>query len=442
MEQQQLKRLLGRGFSIAACIGVIIGLGILRTPGEIARSVQDPWVYMALWLGGGLFVLMSVLVVAELISITPRSGGPYAMIANAYGPYPGFLIGWTDWLSLCASSALKAVVLMEYAALLLPELKPFLVAGALAISSLFALIQLGGLRLGGAIHQFAAAVFALILLSVTVALLLGRGGAGSEPVISGAAGGWAGYGIVAAAIVFTYDGWVSASYFSAEIEGGGRAAAIGSIKAVLIVIALYLLLNGALVFSVPLAALDGHDFALAGALEYLFGAGAGTFIVLAALFILLAHQNIHYMTASRALYALSVDDLGSRQATRVSKRGTPTGAVVFTWLMMVALILAGGFEFLLNMAAVLFIGMYLALMVGVLRLRRIRPALERPFRAWGYPFIPWLCILGWAGIAAFVGLMDPQSLLCSLLLVALSVPAYLWLRSRRGGQPLQKPLSP
>ena len=70
MAQQQLKRLLGKGFSIAVCVGLIIGLGILRTPGEIAATVSNPWVYMLLWVAGGVFVLLSVLTVAELFAVT------------------------------------------------------------------------------------------------------------------------------------------------------------------------------------------------------------------------------------------------------------------------------------------------------------------------------------------------------------------------------------
>jgi APA family basic amino acid/polyamine antiporter len=435
--QHQLKRLLGKSFSIAACVGTIIGLGILRTPGEIARVVQDPWLYMALWTGGGAFVLLSTMVVAELIALTPRSGGPYALIANAFGPYPGFLLGWTDWLGNCAAAALKAVVLMEYAALLVPELRPFIIVGALLINGAFALLQMGGVRLGGRIFQVAAAVFVLILLSVSVSLLFGN----PEPLptsqvasnIIHTAPTWAHYGIVVAAIVFTYDGWVGASYYSGEVVGGARSAAIGSIKGVLIVIALYLLLNGLLAVNVPLAVLDGQELALAGALDYLYGAGAGTFIILAALVILLAHQNVQYMGASRALYALSMDGLGSRRATGVSQRGTPTGAVLTSWGLMALLILAGGFEFLLNMATLLFIAGYVAMVLGVFRMRRKAPGLERPYRAWGFPLTGVFCGVGWIAIAAFVGLMDLQSAAYSLALTALSVPLFLLLRSRRRG---------
>ena len=112
MAADTLQRLLGKSFSIAACVGLVIGLGILRTPGEIATTISEPLPYMALWIACGLFVMLSLLVVAELIAMTPRSGGIYAMVAHAYGPYPGFLIGWTDWVASCASIALKAVVLL------------------------------------------------------------------------------------------------------------------------------------------------------------------------------------------------------------------------------------------------------------------------------------------------------------------------------------------
>ena len=75
-------------------VGGIIGLGILRGPGEIANVISDPSGYLALWLLGGLFVLLSTAVSAELVGMTPRSGGFYSLVRRAYGPYPGFVIGW------------------------------------------------------------------------------------------------------------------------------------------------------------------------------------------------------------------------------------------------------------------------------------------------------------------------------------------------------------
>ncbi|MDH3553162.1 MAG: APC family permease, partial [Gammaproteobacteria bacterium] len=407
MATDNLQRLLGKGFSIAACVGLVIGLGILRTPGEIATTVSNPIPYMALWIGCGAFVMISLLVVAELIAMTPRSGGIYAMVAHAYGPYPGFLIGWTDWIASCATIALKAVVLLEYFSLLVPEMAPFQTVGALIVTSSFAFLQLGGVRLGAGIQAVASTGIGLIVIALALALFYGflaNGGAIDAPpnTVRVGSAGIAAYGLVVAAVVFTYDGWYAASYFSGEVKSGGRAVAIGSLQGALIIFALYVLLNLALVLSVPLAALVGHDIALAGALDLLFGSGAGTVIIIAAVFILMAHQNLQYMIASRILYSLSADGLGSRRATSVNDRGTPAGATILTWATTCVLILVGQFEFLLNLVAILFMAMYVSLVVGVFRLRRQEPDAERPFRAWGFPATGVVCALGWTAVATFV----------------------------------------
>ena len=91
--------------------------------------------YVGLWLLGGVFALMSVSVIAELVGITPRSGGVYVLIKRAFGPYPGFLIGWTDWLSFAATLALKATVLVEYMALLMPAIGGWQTPMAVMITS-------------------------------------------------------------------------------------------------------------------------------------------------------------------------------------------------------------------------------------------------------------------------------------------------------------------
>ena len=436
MAGESLQRLLGKGFSIAACVGLVIGLGILRTPGEIATTINDPVPYMALWICCGVFVFLSLLVVAELIAMTPRSGGIYALVAHAYGPYPGFLIGWTDWVSSCASMALKAVVLLEYVVLLQPDLAPYRTVIAVIVSTCFGVLQLGGVKVGAGIQQFASTVIGLIMVGLAVALFFAffkNGGAVDVPDVKAPAGppGIAAFGLVVASVVFTYDGWYAASYFSEEVKSGGRGVAIGSLQAALIVFALYVLLNLAIVLSVPLAALVGHDLALAGALDLAYGAGAGTIVVLAAIFILLAHQNLQYMVASRILFSLSSDGLGTRRASSVSDKGTPTGATILTWVLTSALIIAGQFELLLSLVTIFFMAMYVGLVIGVFKLRRQEPHAERPFRAWGFPATGVICALGWTAVALFVAATNPDSAISGAILTAISVPVYLLLKRRR-----------
>jgi APA family basic amino acid/polyamine antiporter len=433
MAQQQLKRLLGKGFSIAVCVGLIIGLGILRTPGEIAATISDPWIYMSLWVAGGVFVLLSVSTVAELFAITPKSGGIYQLVRHSYGPYPGFLIGWVDWMSSCGSTALKSVVVIEYAALLMPELTPFITPLALVLNTLFAVLQLGGIKLGAAIQETASVIFGMIMLSIGVALYYayftsGTAVADSAAIAGATTANAARYGLVVAAVIYTYDGWFAATSFGGEMKEGGRATAIGSIRGVMIVIGVYLFLNIAVVLAVPLSALAGHNLALSGAIELIFGENAATLIIVAALFILMSHHNTQYMIASRTIYALSVDGLGSDHATKVSERGTPTGALLISWLAMSALILVGGFAFLLSLTTFMFLVTYLATLVGVFRLRRKEPDIERPYRAWGYPVVGVVCIVVWTVMAAFIGYMEPKSVLFAFALALISAPAYWGLK--------------
>jgi basic amino acid/polyamine antiporter, APA family len=236
------------------------------------------------------------------------------------------------------------------------------------------------------------------------------------------------YGLVVAAVIFTYDGWFAATNFSGEMKEGGRATAIGSIRGVLIVIGVYLLLNLALVLAVPLSALAGHELALSGAIDIVYGGSAVTLIIIAALFILASHHNTQYMIASRILYALSVDGLATNRATGVSDKGTPTGALLFTWLAMSLLILVGGFAFLLSLTTFLLMVSYFATLIGVFRLRRKEPAIERPYRAWGYPWVGVFCIAVWAILAAFIGFMEPKSVLFAIGLALVSAPVYWWLK--------------
>ncbi len=132
------RRTLSGGFTLAVTIGGIIGLGILRTPGEVAAVVPDPLMFVSLWLLGGLFILLTTVVAAELVGMTPRSGGSYALVRRAYGPFPGFVIGWVDWLSFVGDIALKAVVVTEFATLLIPATAQWQTPLAIMVSSVFA----------------------------------------------------------------------------------------------------------------------------------------------------------------------------------------------------------------------------------------------------------------------------------------------------------------
>ncbi len=434
MARNQLQRVLGRGFSMAACVGAVIGLGIMRTPGEIAETVSDPWLYMGMWTFGGLFVLMSLLFVGELIGLTPRSGGTYQLIKRAFGRYPGFVIGWADWMSYTSTMALKAVVAAAYLAMLVPSLVAHETVLAIAITSFFAALQLIGTKGSARIQEAASTIIGLIVAGIAIALLCGTITASADVAVivsrplDTSTAAWA---LVASSIIFTYDGWFAATYTSGEVRSGGRGVVQGSIRGFLVIFALYLLLNLALVLSAPLEAIRGNDLALAKALELHFGEAAGMFLIGAAVFFLLAHQNLNYMFTSRVLYALSTDGLGSKQATHVTEKGAPIGGVVISWAVVVGLILIGGWEFLLNLTVTLALVSYVACILGVFWLRRKEPDTERPHRAWGFPFVGWVIAIGWTGMSVFVAVGSPESAIFAMAAILVAFPVYQLLRRVR-----------
>jgi len=430
MTQQDLARTLPSRFVLAVVVGGVIGLGILRGPGEIAAVVTDPYLYLALWLLGGLFVLLSTAVVAELLSVTPRSGGAYTLVRRAYGPYAGFVIGWADWLSFAADLALKAVVIIEFVAVLFPEAAEWRTQLAIVVTTVFAAIQLRGIRLGALIQESATALIGLVIVVLSLALFFVEAPPASTTELVPNNNALSDWSLVTATIIFTYDGWLYASYFSAEIKGGAGAAARSCIKGMVVVIALYMLLNTALVRSTDLAALAGSDLAMARALELANYPAASSLVVIAAILILLSHQNLEYMGGPRILHALATDGLATRQAQKIGKGGNPVAAVVITWLVSVVLILVGGFNFLLLLCVFFFVPLYLAMIIGVLILRKREPDAERPYRAWGHPYSTFVCLTGWAIVTVFQAYVERETALYAVAMLAVSWPVYRYLARR------------
>jgi APA family basic amino acid/polyamine antiporter len=420
---------LPRRFVIVVTVGGVIGLGILRAPGEIAKVVTEPYLYMGLWLLSGLFVLLSTAVSAEMVGMTSRSGGFYSLVRRAYGPYPGFVIGWADWLTYAADLALKAVVITEFVAILVPESAAWSTPLAILVTTTFAAIQLRAIGLGALVQESATSIIGLGVIAVSLVLFLADGPEISvmDPAPVNSLNDWS---LVIAAIIFTYDGWLYASYFSGEIRGGAGVVARSCIKGMVVVIGLYMLLNFALVTTVAPAALAGSDLALARALELAVHPAAGTVIVIAAILILLSHQNLEYMSGPRILQALAVDGFMARQARDVGKGGNPAFAILVTWLVAVGLILIGGFGFLLLLSVFFFVPLYLALIVGVLILRKREPDTERPYLAWGHPYSTFVCLVGWVLITLFQAYVEREAALYAVAMVAVSWPVYRYLARR------------
>src|SRR5437588_12339762 len=115
-----LLRVLGVGFGLAVTIGGTIGMGILRTPGEVAKQLPTPTLFIGIWIIGGLYALLGAISIAELGAMIPRSGGFYVFAHRALGNYAGFVVGWSDWISSVTTIAVISMVVGEYSGVLVP----------------------------------------------------------------------------------------------------------------------------------------------------------------------------------------------------------------------------------------------------------------------------------------------------------------------------------
>jgi len=286
-------------------------------------------------------------------------------------------------------------------------------------------LQLRGVILGAIIQQTAAVAIALSIIGFTLMLVFADSALSSDvntaPVTVTGLGAWS---MVIASIVYTYDGWMYAAYFSGEIKGGSGAVARSCIKAMVVVILLYVFLASALAWKVPLDSLAGNELALAKALEMVVSPFASTIVLIVAIMMLLAHQNLLYMSTPRVLQALAVDGLALKRAGDMSKGGNPVFAVMISWVISVGLIMIGGFNFLLHLSVFFYLFLYVVLIMGVIILRMRQPDTERPYRAWAHPWSTYICLIGWLFISLYQAVTEVETAIYAVIMVAVCWPVY------------------
>src|SRR5437868_778928 len=387
----QLLRVLGVVFGMAVTVGITIGMGILRTPGEIAAQLPNVWLFLGVWALGGVYALVGTVSVAELGTMIPRSGGFYVFVRRALGEYPAFVVGWSDWLSTCGTVAIVALVIGEYAQTLVPALAGCKAWIASAVTLAFALLQWRGVRWGSRSQELTSLLKTLAFATLIAACFAFGGGRPTEQAATAVAPAAplavpAGLSLLTAfvlalqGVIYTYDGWYSTIYFGEEVCDSARSIPRAMIGSVLLVIAVYLLFNLALVYVLPISRLAGENLAAGAAAQVLFGARGGVIIAWVAIVSLLASVNGNTLTAPRVIYAMGRDRLFWRGATRVNAGGTPTSSLALSTAVAVLMIVfSGAFGRLLAAIAFFFVTDYTLAFLSVFVLRRREPDAPRPY---------------------------------------------------------------
>ena len=434
-----LLRILGLGFGLAIGFGATIGTGILRLPGMVAAALGDRSLIIALWALGGLYALMGAMAVAELAAQYPEAGGFRVYARHAYGERVGFVIGWCDWLCSVAALAYSSMAAVTFLGALWPAatLNPQVAAFAL-LAAVFAL-HWTGLRLGSSLTSIISLSIGLLLMAMVIGCFSVTPAASMPAPLPHTAASlpWNAMATVfvvvpaVRAVLTAFDGWYSAIYMAEENTDPVRTLPRAIIGGTLLIAALYLLINLALLRVLPLPVLAASALPAADAAQVLWPDGGAVLVTVFSLLTLVSLLNNLMLTTPRILFALGRDGLFSDRAAVVSDGGTPRTALAITCATALIMILSGTFEQVLALFAVLFLLCYLSAFLAVFVLRFREPARPRPFKDVGYPFSTGIVLLGTVVFLIAAVAEDPRSGVVGAIFVTTCVPAYAWIARRR-----------
>lgn len=416
-ERPRLRRTLRTADGLAVVVGIMVGSGIFRTPGLVAARLGRPELTFVVWVLGGALGLLGALVFAELSTRHPEAGGKYVYAREAFGPRAGFVVGWSEALgTYCAAIAALAVVSGEYLALLLdwPAASPRLLG--VVFVAIFVLINLAGVSVGRWVQNLATSAKVIALAAVVVAAVLAGDGQGwrtsvTSPTATGTLGAMA---LAFQAVIWTYYGYPDAAKIAEEMVDPSRTLPRVYLLGIGLVTCLYLLLNAAFLYVLPMDRIAGSTLVAGDVMNALFGAKAGTLMAALALLVVLASVNGNVFVTPRVVFGLARDGLAPRAFRRVNAGGTPWTSLLLVGVMAMGLAASGTFERLLSLAIVLVLITDGFMVLVLFRLRaRGAPA---PFPVPWYPFLPAVFLGVYAALLVVAAYEQP-------LLVGLTVGA-------------------
>jgi APA family basic amino acid/polyamine antiporter len=448
-----LLRVLGVWSAVSVVIGTVIGSGVFLVPSAMIQYVGSTRNLFIVWIIAGLLSLFGALTYAELAAALPEAGGEYVYLSEAYGPFWGFLYGWTQfWVAKSGSIATLAAGFYTYLTVFVPVLASRLCTIPLHIGPRGSLLEIHygqllaiivilvlagvnylGVRLGGNLQLFVTVIKMLLIAGIVlIGLSSGHGDFSHFSMRVVGLGGVAGFFAAMVSALWAYDGWNNVSMISSEIREPQRNLPRALIIGTSSVIVTYLAINVSYFYVLtPSQVAVSHR--VAGDMMFsLYGNAASRAVAIAVMISIFAALNGSILSGSRVPYAMARDGLFFHYAAAVHpKYRTPGNAMILLCLWSCIVVLSGWFDDLYNFVIFGSWILYLMTAVSVFVLRRKRPDLNRPYRVIGYPLVPVLFI----GVAALLLVSTlqtrPRESLMGLGLMALGLPFYfLWKRKR------------
>lgn len=478
--------------------GSMIGSGIFIVSADIARQVGSAGWLLAVWIVTGLLTVSAALSYGELAAMMPQAGGQYVYLREAYSPLWGFLYGWTSFLVIQTGTiAAVAVAFARYLGVLLPAISPtsWIIAPvhlsakyavslstqqlvAILLILLLTFINSRGLQIGKLIQNvFTSAKTLSLLALIFIGLFIGRNAdvlkanfshlwtphgptpitpyLSSIPTVTAAGGAFGlfiAFCVAQVGSLFSSDAWNNITFTAGEVKKPRRNIPLSLAAGTGLVTVLYLLANLAYLCLLPLDKIQHapDDRVATAAIETVFS-GAGPVIMAVAIMVsTFGCINGLILAGARVYYAMARDGLFFKATGKLNAKGVPAAGLLLQCLWTSLLVLprtrlgldaATGLERygnlyndLLDYVVFAVLIFYVLTIIGLFVLRRKRPDVERPYRAFGYPLVPVLYIVVASAIMLVLLLYKTQTTWPGLVIVLAGVPVYfLWRRGKDVG---------
>jgi basic amino acid/polyamine antiporter, APA family len=424
-QHQDFKRTIGLSTATALIITTIIGSGIFMRPAEMAGLLGSPILIFTVWIVAGLFTMLTVMVLAEIAAMLPETGGTYTFMRHMYGNFWSYLYGWAAFAVVnCAGSAGIAFITSQYIEYFfkLPKFSPVVEQSILLhiplvgdifplqdfgvkiltviILCIFTFVSYRSTKTSGLLMNiFSAAKVAAIVLLVGGLFVSGKGSFSnfiqSSEIIKPA-----GFALVTAFVAAcngalqAFDGANNMLYITGEIKDPGRNIPRSLFIGLTTCIVIYLIINAAMIYVLPVDKMAGSSLVASDAATVAFGVIGGGLIAFLISFSVMGTTASNVFTAPRMTFAMAQDGQFFRMAGKVHPRfNTPGNALLVHLGLMILMVISGSFFILADMYIFIVWTFNLMLMIGIFILRKKMPDKERPYRVWGYPWVPILVIL-------------------------------------------------
>jgi APA family basic amino acid/polyamine antiporter len=440
-------------------VGSMIGSGIFIVAADISRQVNSPGLLILTWVITALMTMTAALSYGELAAAMPKAGGQYVYLREAFGPLAGFLFGWTMFLVIQTGTiAAVAVAFAKYLGVFLPSVSAsqYLIGSgkvglttqqlvAILVIAVLTWVNTRGIREGARVQNvFTFAKTAALLGLIAIAFLFGRN---PQAVADNFTGFWRNAswgrttiqitGVAMVGALFSSDAWNNVTFTAGEMRNPRRNLPLSLALGVGIVSLLYLACNFAYLYVLPFGAIQHapEDRVATAAAGAILGPVAGRLIAAAIMISTFGCVNGLILSGARVYMAMARDGLFFRRAGELNaKTRAPVFALILQGTWAVLLTLSGQYGDLLNYVIFAVLLFYVLTIAGLFVLRRTRPDMERPYKAFGYPVLPILYIAAAALIDILLLFNQTQFAVRGLVLVLLGVPVYYFWRKEEGAR--------